>query len=143
MFLRFVIVHREFQDGEDCVTDVCRFGVKKKQESFQSSVCIFSNSLLFNPQPINKKKMATNITFHPGKQSPLTQHTWSRNNSNSPDPPLPPHRSRHPGRARYPSRPEGLYRLAHWFERFRQGKLCLCLAVSLVSCLSTKLGWGS
>lgn len=56
LFLRFVIVHREFQDGEDCVTDVCRFGVKKKkkeQESFgKFSFVFFSNSLLFNPQPI-------------------------------------------------------------------------------------------
>lgn len=77
LFLRFVIVHREFQDGEDCVTDVCRFGVKKKEKKEQKSFgkfsfVFFSNSLLFNPQPIYKKKMATNITFHPGKQSPPT-----------------------------------------------------------------------
>lgn len=80
LFLRFVIVHREFQDGEDCVTDVCRFGVKKKKKKNKSrlvsSVLYFSailSSSIHNPYI--KKKMATNITFHPGKQSPPTQHT--------------------------------------------------------------------
>lgn len=77
LFLRFVIVHREFQDGEDCVTDVCRFGVKKKKNKSRlvSSVLYFSATLSSSIHNPYKKKMATNITFHPGKQSPPTQHT--------------------------------------------------------------------
>lgn len=76
LFLRFVIVHREFQDGEDCVTDVCRFGVKKKKKKNKSrlvsSVLYFSailSSSIHNPYI--KKKWPQTSPSTPVSKAPL------------------------------------------------------------------------